>query len=450
MSVPSSDRHSPYGAAGVDYHALDAGKRNALTEALATSAALLAAPGGRAVDESRGEPAFVFEVAGQTFAFVLEGLGTKSIIARSLEDRFGATAFANVAYDTVAAIVNDLCCVGALPLVVNAYFATGSSDWYEHPERQVGLLAGWRRACNDAGASWGGGESPSLPGLVDRDDIELAGSAVGLIPEGHAPILGADLTDGDEIVFVASSGLHANGSSLARLVAENLPEGYRTRLPSGTEFGAALLEPTILYAPLVRALLASELDVHYLSHITGHGLLKLMRPRAELTYSIARLPEVPEVLSFLAKQADMSPAAAYSTFNMGCGFAIYCAAGSGEDVVALASGLGLRAHVAGTVKRGGRRVVLEQIDVTFESGALDLTPRQAVTPPRAAQFTTREEGSPCFPPESRQDARHESAARSDSASGTTRGQAASTGRQPAGGFRSRFGLRKGYWPPADR
>ncbi|MDQ6744416.1 MAG: AIR synthase-related protein [Actinomycetota bacterium] len=355
-----------------------------MAQALATSPALLGAPGGRAVDESRGEPAFVFEVAGQVFAFVLEGLGTKSIIARSLEARLGSAAFASVAYDTVAAIVNDLCCVGALPLVVNAYFATGSSDWYEQPERHAGLLSGWRDACAHAGATWGGGESPSLPELVSRDEIELAGSAVGLIPEGHAPILGNDLAEGDEIVFVASSGLHANGASLARLVAESLPDGYSTRLASGAAFGEALLEPTIVYAPLIRALLDGELEIHYLSHITGHGLLKLMRPRAEFTYSIARLPEVPEVLSFLGQQAGMSPAAAYSTFNMGCGFAIYCAAGLGEHVVALASGLGLDAHVAGSVKRGARRVVLEEIDVTFESGAMDLTPRRAAPPRQAA------------------------------------------------------------------
>ena len=120
---------SAYRAAGVDYGALDAGKRNALTEALATSG-LLAASGGRAIDESRGEPAFVFEAGDQTLAFVVEGLGTKSIIARQVEEQLGVSAFDNVAYDTVAAIVNDLCCVGAVPLVVNAYFATGSSDWY--------------------------------------------------------------------------------------------------------------------------------------------------------------------------------------------------------------------------------------------------------------------------------------------------------------------------------
>ena len=278
----SSDGESAYEAAGVDYETLDAGKRNALTEALATSPALLAAPGGgRAVDESRGEPAFVFEAGGQTLAFVVEGLGTKSMIARACEDQLGAHGFHAVAYDTVAAIVNDLCCVGAVPLVVNAYFATGASDWYSHEDRQAGLLAGWRRACEDAGATWGGGESPALSGLVSADEIELAGSAVGLVPSG-SPILGADLTDGDEIVFVDSSGLHANGASLARRIAAQLPDGYRSALPSGTTFGRALLEPSVIYAPLVRALLDSDVHVHYLSHITGHGFLKLMRPRADV------------------------------------------------------------------------------------------------------------------------------------------------------------------------
>src|SRR5258708_865979 len=94
---------SRYSDAGVDYDALDAAKRLAIANALSTSE-LLAARGGRALDDSRGEPAFVFELAGRSFAFVLEGLGTKSIIARRvLEDR-AVNRFADVAYDTVAAI----------------------------------------------------------------------------------------------------------------------------------------------------------------------------------------------------------------------------------------------------------------------------------------------------------------------------------------------------------
>jgi phosphoribosylformylglycinamidine cyclo-ligase len=370
----SEGRSSAYRSAGVDYGALDAGKRNALTEALATSG-LLAARGGRAIDESRGEPAFVFEAGGQTLAFVLETLGTKSIIARQLEDQLGVAGFDHVAYDTVAAIVNDLCCVGALPLVVNAYFATGASDWYADEERQAALLAGWRRGCEDAGAVWGGGESPSLAGLVGAEDIELAGSAVGLVPAGRGPVLGASLAPGDEIVIVASSGLHTNGASLARMVADRVPDGYATALPSGRSFGEALLDPSLIYSPLVERMLGDDLAVHYLSHITGHGLLKLMRPRRELTYRIDRLPAVPEVLGFLVDQAHMGSADAYSTLNMGCGFAIYCAAGAGQEVVRLASELGLTAEVAGQVEVGPRRVVLPELDVVFEGEALDLAPQ---------------------------------------------------------------------------
>lgn len=377
MTAPTHGGRAAYGAAGVDYDTLDAGKRDALTEALATSAALLAAPGGRAIDESRGEPAFVFEVAGRTLAIVLECLGTKSIVARLAEGELGEAAYAGVAYDTVAAIVNDLCCVGALPLVVNAYFATGSSAWYERPGRLQGLLEGWRRACGDAGATWGGGESPSLSGLVGEDEIELAGSAVGIVPDGRAPLLGRELAAGDEIVLVASSGLHANGASLARRVAETLPDGYRTRLGSGATLGEALLVPSVIYVPLVRALLSDEVPVHYLSHITGHGLLKLMRPQADLTYSIERLPPVPEVVSFLVQRSAMSAAEAYSTFNMGCGFAVYCAAGAGERVVARAAELGMAAHLAGRVHSGPRRVVLEELGVAYDSGALDLAPRRS-------------------------------------------------------------------------
>src|SRR4051812_14564044 len=105
---------SAYRSAGVDYQALDAGKRGALAEALKTSE-LLTRAGGRALDESRGEPAFVFECGGLPLGFVVEGLGTKSVIARQLRDHAGPEVFSHVAYDTVAAIVNDLCCVGALP-----------------------------------------------------------------------------------------------------------------------------------------------------------------------------------------------------------------------------------------------------------------------------------------------------------------------------------------------
>ena len=367
-----SGESASYRAAGVDYDALDAGKRLAISKALSTSPQM-AARGARALDSSRGEPAFVFELDGRAFAFVVEGLGTKSIIARQVLEGQGLNRFADVAYDTVAAIVNDLCCVGALPLVVNAYFATGASDWYREPERVEALLEGWRRACADAGCAWGGGESPTLPGLLDERDIELAGAAVGVLPEGRAPILGAELRAGDEIVFLASSGLHANGASLARLLAARLSDGYATELQDGTTLGEALLEPSLMYVPLVAAAVEAGLPVTYISHVTGHGLLKLMRPDRPLTYRIERLPPVPAVLGFLASAGGLDDHAAYSTFNMGVGLALYCAPGAGDSIVSLAGEVGLRAIVAGHVEEGPRQVILEPVGVRFAGSELELS-----------------------------------------------------------------------------
>lgn len=370
-----SQPRASYRDAGVDYETLDAGKRSAIAQALATSP-LLAARGGRALDDSRGEPAFAFELDGRTLAFVVEGLGTKSIVARQVLEQQGDDRFADVAYDAVAAIVNDLCCVGALPLVVNAYFATGSADWYRQGERAASLLAGWRRACEDAGCAWGGGESPSLPGLVDEREIELAGAAVGAVPSGRAPILGDALGPGDEIVLAASTGLHTNGASLARLVTSRLPDGYATVLPGDdggqTTFGQALLEPSAMYVGLVAALLERELPITYLSHITGHGLLKLMRRPQPLRYRVREPGPVPAVLAFLVEQAGLDARAAYSTFNMGAGYAVYCAEGSGAAVVEVAGELGLRAWVAGVVEEGPREVVIEPADVVYGGDQLEL------------------------------------------------------------------------------
>ena len=361
-----------YRDAGVDYEALDEGKRLAIAQALSTSH-LLAGHGARAIDASRGEPAFAFELDGRTLAFVVEGLGTKSILARQVLEEQGIDRFSEVAYDAVAAIVNDLCCVGALPLIVNAYFATGSSEWYSEGSRARSLLDGWRRACEDAVCAWGGGESPTLPGLIDEREIELAGAAVGAVPPGRAPILGDELGPGDEIVLVASSGLHANGASLARLLASGLDDRYATPLPSGTTLGEALLEPSTMYVGLVAELLRREAPLTYVSHITGHGLLKLMRKPKPLRYRIWELGRTPEVLRFLVHEAGLEAKAAYATFNMGAGYALYCRPGAAAGIVETASGLGLEAWVAGAVEAGPREVVLEPVSVRFDGDELELS-----------------------------------------------------------------------------
>jgi phosphoribosylformylglycinamidine cyclo-ligase len=359
-----------YKEAGIDYEVLDAAKRLALENALATSS-MLTARGGAAHDESRGQSAFVFDFGGQTLALVVEGLGTKAMLARQYMDATGKDFFGAMAYDTVAAIVNDLCSVGAVPLVVNAYFSTGDAAWLEGGSHFESLVTGWRQACEDAGATWGGGESPALPGLVSDTDVELAGSAVGVVPK--EPLLGGALAPGDEIVLVASSGLHANGASLARMLVDRHPDGVNARMPDGSSFAEAVLTPSILYSKLV-ARLVDEVPLSYFSHITGHGFLKVMRPLRPLTYRLHSLPPVPPVLDFMAAELDMDARAAYTTLNMGAGWAVYSRPGSGDRVVEIAREAGHEAWVSGVVEEGPRRVVLEPIGVTLEGDEMVLAP----------------------------------------------------------------------------
>jgi phosphoribosylformylglycinamidine cyclo-ligase len=214
--------------------------------------------------------------------------------------------------------------------------------------------------------------------MLVEEDIELAGAAVGAVPPGRSAILGERLGPGDEIVIVASSGLHANGASLARRVAGQLPDGYATQLggeghAGATTLGEALLEPSLMYVPLLEAVIDAGVELTYISHITGHGLLKLMRPAKRLTYRIERLPEVPPVLSFLVAHAGLDRAGAYSTFNMGSGYALYCPGGRGEAIVEIAHDLGLEAVLAGRVEEGPRQVILEPVDVRFSSDQLELS-----------------------------------------------------------------------------
>jgi phosphoribosylformylglycinamidine cyclo-ligase len=217
-----------------------------------------------------------------------------------------------------------------------------------------------------------------LPGLVSPTDIELAGSAVGVVP--GEPLLGDALEPGDEIVLVQSSGLHANGASLARMLVDRHPDGIKARMPDGTSFAEVVLTPSFLYANLVRRLLAAELPISYFSHITGHGFLKVMRPLRPLTYRLDKLPPVPPVLQFMADELDMDPRAAYTTLNMGAGWAVYSRPGSGARVVEIAREAGFEALVAGVIENGPRRVVIEPIDVTLEGDEMVLGPTSGETP----------------------------------------------------------------------
>jgi phosphoribosylformylglycinamidine cyclo-ligase len=371
-SPPPPSGPLSYGTSGVDYGRIDPLKIAAQRAALATGARL-DGHGFSEVSASRGESAFVVDVGPFYLASIVECLGSKALVADAMAELTGASAYADIAQDTIAMAVNDLITVGATPLVVQAYWAAGGSDWFDDAQRSAALVAGWQRACELCGVAWGGGETPALAGIVERGRVDLAASCTGIVSPKPRLTLGEHLAPGDAIVLLASSGIHANGVSLARQVAERLPRGYLTPVsdsPVPIGFGEALLVPTMLYAPVTEALFRAGIRVRYAVNVTGHGWRKLMRHRADLTYRIQRLPEVPAVLKFLQREAGLDARGAYATFNMGAGFAVFVPPEDAERTVAVARKAGVESWIAGSVEAGPRRVVIEPLDVEYAGDEL--------------------------------------------------------------------------------
>ncbi len=364
--VPPPAGPLSYGASGVDYARIDPLKLDAQRAALATGAHL-DRHGFSEVESSRGESAYVVDVGPFYLASIVECLGSKALVADEMAALTGGSFYAGIAQDTIAMAVNDLITVGATPLVVQAYWAAGGSDWFNDGERAAALVRGWKQACDHCGVSWGGGETPALAGIVEGGRIDLAAACTGIVSPKTRLSLGDHLGAGDAIVLLASSGIHANGVSLARQLATRLSNGYLTEIGSAvpTTFGAALLEPTLLYSPITEALHRAGVRVRYAVNVTGHGWRKLMRHPAPLTYRVQRLPEVPAVLFFIQKEAGLDVREAYGTFNMGAGFAVFVPAEDADRAVAVARKAGVDACVAGKVETGPRRLVIEPLDLEY-------------------------------------------------------------------------------------
>ena len=363
-----------YRSAGVDYAVIDPLKVAAQRAALATGGHL-AMHGFKEVAASRGESAYVIDVGPFYLASIVECLGSKALVADEMQRLTGRSYYAEIAQDTIAMAINDLITVGATPLVVQAYWAAGGSAWFADAARAEALVAGWKAACDRCQVAWGGGETPALAGIVEAGRIDLAAACTGLIQPKTRLSLGDALAPGDAIVLLESSGIHANGVSLARELAKRLPQGYLTPLPQsrdGVTYGDALLEPTILYSPVTEALAAAGVVPHYAANITGHGWRKLLRHPAALRYRIHTLPEVPQVLQFIREQADQDARAAYGTFNMGAGFALFVHADDVARTLDVAHAQGVRAWHAGNVEAGVKELIIEPLDLVFSGGELQL------------------------------------------------------------------------------
>src|SRR5574343_840230 len=234
-----------YDQAGVNYDLTDPLKV-AAQRAAAETGANLAAHGFSEMAASRGESAYVADVGPFYLASIVECLGTKTLVADEMAQLTGKSYYDSIAQDTIAMAVNDLITVGATPLVVQAYWAAGGSDWFGDAQRAQALVAGWKKACEVCSVAWGGGETPALAGIVEAGRIDLAASCTGLINPKQRLSVGDQLGEGDAIVRLASSGIHANGLRQARKLVERLPQGWMTPVQPGLSYGEALLAPTVL------------------------------------------------------------------------------------------------------------------------------------------------------------------------------------------------------------
>ena len=372
-SAPPHGATSPltYGQSGVNYDLIDPLKVTAQRAAAAT-AGQLTGHGFSEVAASRGESAYVVDVGPFYLASIVECLGSKALVADEMARLTGRSWYAGIAQDTIAMAVNDLITVGATPLVVQAYWAAGGSDWFGDDARAHALVSGWQQACEACGVAWGGGETPALAGIVEAGRIDLAAACTGIVNPKSRLSLGEHLADGDAIVLLGSSGIHANGLSLARKLVERLADGWLTEVAPGLSYGQALLAPTTLYSPVTEALYKAGIGVHYAANITGHGWRKLLRHPATFTYRVHTLPPLPAVLAFIQQQAGLDNFEAYSTLNMGAGFALFMAADHAEQAADIARRLGVPAWVAGRVESGPKRLLIEPLGIEFAADALQL------------------------------------------------------------------------------
>lgn len=360
-----------YSQVGDDYSTKDPVNKFSQQAALET-AKNLKDFGFEEVSQTRGESAFVWKQNNVYMAHVLECLGTKNLIADEVRKITGKTYYDVIAHDTVATFINDLSTVGAQPLVVHACWSVEDNSFLQDEEKLKDFVNGWADACNISGATWGGGETSTSKGIIQPDTINLAGSCVGIIKNENRLLIDTKLKKGDRIILIKSNGVNANGISLTRAIAKKLPQGYATKLPDGILYGEALLRKTNIYAKLVQSLLDANINLHYITNITGHGLRKIMRARQNFTYVIEKIFPPQEVFKFIQKHAGIDDFEMYQTFNMGQDYAVFLPAEDVEKALEIISQNGFNGLDAGLVEEGERQVIIKPKNITFKGETLNL------------------------------------------------------------------------------
>lgn len=271
-----------------------------------------------------------------------DGVGTKVAIAQAMD------VHDTIGFDLVGMLVDDLVVCGAEPLWVTDYIACGKVD----PDRISAIVTGISQACSTAGCALLGGELAEHPGLLDEGAYDVAGATTGVVESDR--MLGPELVQpGDVAIAMASSGLHSNGYSLVRRVLLH-DAGWsldREIAELGRCLGAELLEPTAIYA-LDCLALASAVEVHTFSHVTGGGLadnLARVLP-AGTTAQVDRATWQPQpIFDLIGRQGQIPQDDLESTLNQGVGMVALVAADAADAAVDLLRQRGVTSWICGSV-----------------------------------------------------------------------------------------------------
>lgn len=271
-----------------------------------------------------------------------DGVGTKLKVA------FWANRHNTVGIDLVAMSVNDIVVQGARPLFFLDYLAMGRID-LDMVEQIIGGIAA---GCKEAGCSLIGGETAEMPDFYRENEYDLAGFAVGLV-DNNEIIDGSTVHVGNQIIGLASSGLHSNGYSLVRrIVMERLklePDTYIQEL--GRTIGEELLEPTRLYVDPVLKIIR-RFRIAGMAHITGGGFWDnlpriLPKPCQALIYEGSW--ETPPIFRFLQEQGNISKDEMYHVFNNGIGYCMVVDQKQTPEIIQLLNGMGYKAFRIGEI-----------------------------------------------------------------------------------------------------
>ena len=246
---------------------------------------------------------------GKLLATHTDGVGTKVMIAQMMKK------YDTVGIDCVAMNVNDIICIGAVPISFVDYIAANKNDQKIFNQIVRGLVKG----AKEAQAPIVGGETAILPDLIAGKNFsfDLAGMVVGILNKGDM-VLGNKIKTGDVIIGINSSGLHSNGYSLARKALLS-KHSIHDKIKGIGVLGDALLAPTEIYVkPVLQAI--KECNIHGLAHITGGAFTKLLRLK-KTGFTLDNLPRTPQLFQEI-EDRGVEKEEMYKTFNMGIGFCI--------------------------------------------------------------------------------------------------------------------------------